>query len=53
MKLLKKEQVKNILELGSSNTENYNNKQFYAYLQKNGDTYTYYISHTSDTKRYV
>ena len=30
--------------MGSSNTENYNNNDFYSYLQKNKLAYTYCIS---------
>ena len=30
----KKEEIKNILELGSSNTENYNNNDLYSYLKR-------------------
>ena len=36
--------MKNILRLGSSNTENCNNSYFYSHLQKNDLTYTYYIN---------
>ena len=32
--------------MGSSNIENYNNNNFYSYLQKNDLSYTYYINHT-------
>ena len=35
----KKEQIKNILGLGSSNTENSNNNDFYSYIQ----IHIYYI----------
>ena len=31
--MVKKGQIKNILGLGSSNTENYNNNEFSSYLQ--------------------
>ena len=37
----KKKQINNILGLGSSNTENYNNNDFYSKLQKNELTHTY------------
>ena len=37
--------MKNVLRL--RNTENYNNNDFYSYLQKNDLTYTYYINHTT------
>ena len=30
----KKEEIKNILELGSSNTENYNNNDLFSYLKR-------------------
>ena len=30
--------------MGSSNTENYNNNDFYSYLQENNLTYTYHIN---------
>ena len=46
----KKEQIKNILGLGSSNTENYNKNDFYSYIQKNELTYTYSINHTNQPK---
>ena len=36
----KKRKLKHILRMGSSNTENYNNNNFYSYLQKNDLTYT-------------
>ena len=36
----KKNKIKYILGMGSSNTENYNNN-FYSYLQKNDLIYTY------------
>ena len=42
----KKEQIKHILGMGSSNTKNYNDNNFYSYLQKNDLIYTYYISQT-------
>ena len=46
----KKEQIKNILELGISNTENYNN-DYYSYLQRKEVTiYIYIILHQSNTK---
>ena len=48
--LVKKEQIKNILGLGSSNKQNYNDNDFYFYLQKNDLTYTYYINHTACTR---
>ena len=37
----KKKKIKFILEMGSSNTENYNNNDFYSYLQKNDLIHTY------------
>ena len=37
----KKKKIKYILEMGRSNTENYNNNDFYSYLQKNDLIYTY------------
>ena len=37
----KKKHIKHIFGMGSSNTENYNNNDFYSYLQKNGLIYTY------------
>lgn len=47
MKFVKKnEEVKNILGLGRSDKENYNNSDFYSQLQKNGLTYTYFINQT-------
>ena len=39
----KKEEIKNILELGSSNTENYNNNDLYSYLKR----ITWHILHQS------
>ena len=51
--MVKKGQIKNTLGLRSSKTGNYNNKDFYSYPQKNEQTYSYYISHSSDTKRYI
>ena len=38
------------IEMESSNIENYNNNDFYSYLQKNELTYTYYINHTASTR---
>ena len=35
-----------ILEMGSSNTENNNNNDFYSYLQKNDLTYINHINQT-------
>ena len=35
-----------ILGMGSSNTENNNNNDFYSYLQKNDLTYINYINQT-------
>ena len=35
-----------ILWMGSSNTENNNNNDFYSYLQKNDLTYINYINQT-------
>ena len=46
MILIKKEQIKNILGLESSKTENYINNSFYSYVQKNDLTYAYYINQT-------
>ena len=45
----KKKQIKNILGLGSSNTENYNTNGFYFYLQENNLIFTYmqYVCITS------
>ena len=37
----KKKHIKHILGMGSSNTENYNNNDFYSYLQKNDLIYTH------------
>ena len=37
--------MKNVLRLGSPNTENFNNNDFYSYLQNNDLTYTYCINH--------
>ena len=37
----KKKKIKYILEMGRSNTENYNNNDFYSYLKKNDQIYTY------------
>ena len=42
----KKEEIKHILGMGSSSAENYNNNDFYSYLQKSDLTYSYYISQT-------
>ena len=42
----KKEKIKHILGMGSSSAENYNNNDFYSYLQKSDLTYSYYISQT-------
>ena len=42
--------MKNILGLGCSNRENYNNNDFYSYIQKNELTYIY-ILHQSDKLR--
>ena len=42
----KKEQIKHIFGTGSSNTENYNNNDFYSCLQKNDLSYTYCIDQT-------
>ena len=46
-----------ILGMGSSNTENNNNSDFYSYLQKNDQTYINYINQTpkgaSNTQRIV
>ena len=36
----KKKKIKYILGMGSSNTENYNNNDFYSYLQKDDLIYT-------------
>ena len=46
----KTEQIKNILELGSSNTENYSNNNFYSYLQNNDLAYTCFINHTTSIR---
>ena len=52
-------QIKNILGPGSSNTENYNNNDFFSYLQNKELTHTYFnidtliILHLSGTKRCV
>ena len=42
----KKSKLKAHFGDGSSNTENYNNNNFYSYLQKNDLSYTYYINQT-------
>ena len=42
----KKEQIKHIFGMGSSNTKNYNNHDFYSCLQKNDLSSTYYIDQT-------
>ena len=44
---MKKEQIKNILGLASSNAENYNNNDFYSYIQRDELTYPYYMNHTT------
>ena len=43
MKLVKKEQIKNMLGQGSSKTENYNNNDFCSYIQENELTHIYCI----------
>ena len=43
--------MKNILRLGSPNTENCNNNDFYSYLQKNDLAYTCCINHIILTRR--
>ena len=42
----KSEKKQHILGMGSSNTENSNNSDFYSYLQKNDLTYMNYINQT-------
>ena len=37
-----------ILGMGSSNTENNNNNDFYSYLQRNDQTYINYINQTPE-----